>query len=152
MNSIVLFKNNLRINDNPALFHASKSENKILPVYIHDDINIKKQLGSASRYWLYNALISLNKSLNFNLSFYRGDTIDILIKIIKKYEISDIYCEQPFLKNDIILFDQLKLKLSKLNVKFNIYNCTLLWDPQYVLKKDNTPYKVFTPFYRKGCL
>ena len=41
MNSIVLFKNNLRINDNPALFHASKSENKILPVYIHDDINIK---------------------------------------------------------------------------------------------------------------
>ena len=107
MNSIVLFKNNLRINDNPALFHASKSENKILPVYIYDDINIKKQLGSASRYWLHNALISLNKSLNFNLSFYRGDTIDILMKIIKKYEISDIYCEQPFLKNDIILFNQL---------------------------------------------
>ncbi len=152
MNSIVLFKNNLRINDNPALFHASKSENKILPVYIHDDINIKKQLGSASRYWLHNALISLNKSLNFNLSFYRGDTIDILMKIIKKYEISDIYYEQPFLKNDIILFDQLKLKLSQLNVKFNIHNCTLLWAPQYILKKDNTPYKVFTPFYRKGCL
>tara|TARA_Y100000768_G_scaffold54461_1_gene35986 strand:+ start:20 stop:1387 length:1368 start_codon:yes stop_codon:yes gene_type:complete len=152
MNSIVLFKNNLRINDNPALFHASKNENKILPLYIHDDINIKKQLGSASRYWLHNALISLNKSLNFNLSFYRGDTIDILMKIIKKYEISDIYCEQPFLKNDIILFDQLKLKLSQLNVKFNIHNCTLLWGPQYILKKDNTPYKVFTPFYRKGCL
>ena len=33
------------------------------------------------------------------------DSMDVLMKIIKKYEISDIYCEQPFLKNDIILFD-----------------------------------------------
>ena len=36
MNSIVLFKNNLRKNDNPALFNASKSENKILPSKISD--------------------------------------------------------------------------------------------------------------------
>jgi len=27
----------------------------------------------------------------------------------------------------------------------------LLWEPWQVLKKD-TPYKVFTPYYRRGCL
>tara|TARA_B100001173_G_scaffold239390_1_gene209143 strand:+ start:162 stop:1532 length:1371 start_codon:yes stop_codon:yes gene_type:complete len=152
MNSIVLFKNNLRINDNPALYYAAKHSEKILPIYIYDDINIKKSLGSASRYWLYNALNSLKKSLDGNLCFYNGDSPNILKETVQKYSISSIFCEQPFLKNDIALFEKLKRELSQCGVKVNVFNCTLLWDPKLVLKKDNTPYKVFTPYYRRGCL
>ena len=152
MNSIVLFKNNLRINDNPPLFYASQYQNKLLPIYIYDNINIKKQIGGASKYWLFNALKSLNKSLNNNLLFLQGDTSYILKDIVKKHSISNIFCEKPFLKNEIILFEKLKTDLSNYNVNINFYNCTLLWDPQSILKKDHTPYKVFTPFYKKGCL
>tara|TARA_B100001173_G_scaffold3489_1_gene3118 strand:+ start:465 stop:1835 length:1371 start_codon:yes stop_codon:yes gene_type:complete len=152
MNSIVLFKNNLRINDNPALYYAIKNSEKILPIYIYDNINIKKSLGSASKYWLHNALNSLKKSLGGNLCLYKGDSSKILRKIVQEYSISSIFCEQPFLKNDIVLLKKLKRELSQYGVKINIFNCTLLWDPKLVLKKDNTPYKVFTPFYRKGCL
>ena len=90
MNSIVLFKNNLRINDNPVLFYASKYSSNILPVFIYDDKNFKKQLGSASRYWLHNSLISLNKSLNNKLHFSRGDTILILEQLVKKYSIKNV--------------------------------------------------------------
>jgi len=111
MNSIVLFKNNLRINDNPALYYAAKHSEKILPIYIYDDINIKKSLGSASRYWLYNALNSLKKSLDGNLCFYNGDSPNILKETVQKYSISSIFCEQPFLKNDIALFEKLKREL-----------------------------------------
>jgi deoxyribodipyrimidine photo-lyase len=32
------------------------------------------------------------------------------------------------------------------------FNGALLWEPWDVLKKDQTPYKVFTPYYRRGCL
>jgi len=32
------------------------------------------------------------------------------------------------------------------------HNGSLLWEPWEVLKDDGTPYKVYTPFYRKGCL
>ena len=152
MNSIVLFKNNLRINDNPPLFYASQYQNKLLPIYIYDNINIKKELGGASKYWLFNALKSLNKSLNNNLLFLKGDTSYILKDFVKKHSISNIFCEKPFLKNEIILFKKLKTELSNYNVNINFYNCTLLWDPQSILKKDHTPYKVFTPFYKKGCL
>ena len=60
MRTLVIFKNNLRYNDNPVLFHASKYDN-LIPIYIHDTENIKKQLGSASKYWLYKALQNLNK-------------------------------------------------------------------------------------------
>ena len=40
MKSLVLFKNNLRINDNPLLYFSSK-EDTILPAYIYDDINVR---------------------------------------------------------------------------------------------------------------
>ena len=32
------------------------------------------------------------------------------------------------------------------------FNGSLLWEPWETLKSDGTPYRVFTPFYRKGCL
>ena len=34
----------------------------------------------------------------------------------------------------------------------NTFNGSLLWEPWNIAKKDGTPYKVFTPYYRKGCL
>ena len=47
MTSLVLFKNNLRINDNDILFDACKDNKKILPVYILDEKNTDKPLGSS---------------------------------------------------------------------------------------------------------
>ena len=39
MASLVLFKNNLRFNDNDVLFEATSSNEEIIPVYILDEIN-----------------------------------------------------------------------------------------------------------------
>ena len=46
-----------------------------------------------------------------------------------------------------------KLK-TYLKQKTNVssFNGSLLWEPWEVLKNDGTPYKVFTPFYKRGCL
>jgi len=64
--------------DNPSLAHISSFKN-ILPIYILDDINSEKhKMGGASRWWLHNSLTSLNKSLDNNLSFYKGNPIEII--------------------------------------------------------------------------
>ena len=151
MNSLVIFKNNLRINDNPVLFHSSK-EQPIIPVYIHDNINLKKQIGSASKFWLFRALNSLNKLLDNKMHFYCGDTISIITNLINENSINKIYIEEPFIPEEVNLHNKLKNKLKKLNIDLNSYNCTLLWKPNKILKSDSTPYKVFTPFYKRGCL
>ena len=62
-----------------------------------------------------------------------------------------MYCEEVFLNEDLQLYKKLKELLTNLEIEFICYNCTLLWKPQLVLKKDGTPYKVFTPYYKKGC-
>ena len=151
MNSLVIFKNNLRINDNQILYNASK-KSKVINTYIYDNVNIKKDLGAASKYWLYHALKNLNKELNNSILFYKGDTIKIIVKLLNTYSIDQIYLEEPFLEEDINLYINLEKKLKGHRVKLITYNSSLLWNPKTILKNDQTPYKVFTPFYKRGCL
>ena len=100
MNSLVLFKNNLRLDDNFVLFHASENSS-ILPIYIYDNVNIERDLGAASKYWLHNSLRSLNKSLDNRLVFLKGDTSKIVCDLIKSNNINKVFCEKPFQENDI---------------------------------------------------
>ena len=37
-------------------------------------------------------------------------------------------------------------------IKVHIFNGSLLFEPQTTRKEDDTPYRVFTPFYKNGCL
>ena len=151
MRSLVLFRNNLRIDDNPILFNASKNSD-IIPVYIHDDINFRKKLGSGTKYWLHHALLSLNKSIDNKLHFFKGDTVEILIDIVKKYNIDDIYYEEPFLEDDLMLHHIISDAMNLNNIIVRTFNSSLLWKPYDILKDDGTPYKVFSPFYKKRCL
>ena len=152
MNSIVLFRNNLRYNDNPVLKIAVEESSYILPVYIYDNINCYRDLGGASKYWLHNSLESLCVTLENNLLFFKGDTTDILNNLIEKYSINKVYCEEPFIKDDVDLFKLVKISLSKKNVDLCFLNSSLLWKPYHIFKNDLTPYKVFTPYYKRGCL
>ncbi len=151
--NIVWFRNDLRISDNPALFEASKIGN-ILPVYILDnDAPIEAITGAASRYWLHNSLNSLNKSLDNKLNIYTGSPKNILTSLIKnenfrvKYIFYNKLYEPFYIKNDT----HIEYELKALGVKVKSFNASLLWAPEDIKKSDGTLYKVFTPFYRKGC-
>lgn len=150
--SIHWFRQDLRLIDNPALLAASKA-GQVLPIYILDDINAGDHaMGGASRWWLHHSLCALNKSLKNKLLVLRGDPKKIISKLVKNYNINSIYwnrCYEPWrIKRD----KQIKADLESSGISVNTYNGSLLWEPWEVLKSDGTPYKVFTPFYRNGCL
>jgi deoxyribodipyrimidine photo-lyase len=146
------FRQDLRLSDNPALFEAAKN-NSILPIYILDDKNSKEHaMGEASRFWLHHSLNTLNISLDQNLSIFNGDPLEIILEIADRLDIEEIYwnrCYEPWrIKRDT----HIKKELESKGIKVNTFNGSLLWEPWTIKKADGTPYKVFTPFYRKGCL
>ncbi len=146
------FRQDLRLHDNPALYSAFE-EGCVLPVFIFDTHNSRQyQIGSASKLWLYHSLISLQKSLDGNLYLFQGDPNDILFNLIIKYKAQAIYwnrCYEPWqIKRDKAIEQKCKDK----NILVKTFNASLLWEPWNILKRDGTPYKVFTPFYQKGCL
>ena len=46
----------------------------------------------------------------------------------------------------------IKTELVKQGLHVESHNGSLLWEPWDVTKADGTPYRVFTPFFRRGCL
>ena len=146
------FRQDLRLSDNPALVKAAKHEN-VLPIYILDDVNLGEHvMGGASRWWLHHSLASLNDSLGGNLSIYRGDPLDILANIIVRFDVKSVYWNRLYepwcIERDVKIKRFLKTK----GIEVETSNGSLLWEPWTVHKSDGDPYKVFTPFYRKGCL
>ena len=150
---IVWFRQDLRLRDNPALLSAHESGQHIIPLYILDDLNSGEwKMGGASRWWLHQSLLALDKSLGGNLVFEMGHPESILSELIAKTGANKVYwnrCYEPWrIKRDKVI--KHKFKSEALEVK--CFNGALLFEPHKVLKIDGTPYRVFTPFYKKGCL
>lgn len=150
--TVMWFRQDLRLSDNPALVEAAKHKT-VLPIYILDDESAGEyRMGGATRWWLHYSLASLDKSLDGALSLYHANAVDVFKDLCDRFDIQSIYwnrCYEPWrMERDTKIKDFLKSK----DIEVKSYNGSLLWEPWQVKKDDGDPYKVFTPFYRKGCL
>lgn len=150
--TLLWFRQDLRLEDNPALTYAVQ-HGKILPIFIHDNINCGKwDMGEASKWWLHHSLLKLNEKLEGHLLCLSGDPQTIIPNLVNQFQCNTVVwnrCYEPWqMKRDKTIKEALKQK--GINVKS--YNGSLLWEPWEVSKPDGTPYRVFTPFYQKGCL
>lgn len=150
--SLVWFRQDLRVKDNPAL-NAGCDNGKIIPVYIHDTTLPKDRLpGSVTKWWLHHSLNSLNDRLNGHLHVFKGNPKDILLSLTEKYDIEDVYWNRCYEPWNVTRDKQIKQALKAAGKKGHSFNGSLLWEPWDVANQSGAPYKVFTPFYRKGCL
>jgi len=150
--TIFWFRQDLRLSDNPALSAAVDSGN-VVPIYILDDDHAgDMKMGAASRWWLHHSLVALNQTLGGKLQFFSGPAGQVLEGLCEQYDIKALYwnrCYEPWrIKRDA----KIQAELSDEGIEVQSYNGSLLWEPWQVLKKDATAYKVFTPYYKKGCL
>ncbi|WP_417454534.1 cryptochrome/photolyase family protein [Kiloniella sp.] len=146
--SILWFRQDLRLEDNPALCAAVKS-GRFYPVYILDDDSAGGwAIGAASRVWLNSSLQKLDQSLDGKLSLYHGKAEEVLPELVKRLGAKSVYwnrCYEPWrIKRDM----SIKETLADISVEVKSFNGSLLWEPWEVLKKDGSPYKVFTPYFR----
>jgi deoxyribodipyrimidine photo-lyase len=146
------FRQDLRLLDNPSLYEAAQ-QGAVLPVYILDDDNAGQHcMGAASRWWLHHSLQALHKSLKGKLAVYTGDPKKILIDLVEEHSVKAVYWNRCYEPWRIARDKKIKKVLEAHNTDAQGFNGSLLWEPWEVLKKDGTPYKVFTPYYRNGCI
>jgi deoxyribodipyrimidine photo-lyase len=146
------FRQDLRLADNPALSAAAQA-GTVLPVYILDDYHSAEwAMGSASRWWLHHALTHLNESLGGRLLVLRGDPLQVLPALARQVQANTVFWNRCYEPWRIARDKQIKESLQTESITVCSHNASLLWEPWQILKSDNKPYQVFTPFYRRGCL
>lgn len=88
--TLLWFRQDLRLQDNPAL-QAAAREGNILPVYILDDSNAGDwAMGAASRWWLHHSLTRLNAQLENRLAVLAGDPLEIIPALMNTHGIEVI--------------------------------------------------------------
>lgn len=147
-NRILWFRQDLRLQDNPAL-QVVAQKGAFKAIYILDEENTADwSMGGASKVWLHHSLKDLNTQLGGALQVYRGNARDIIAQL-QPDELYYNRCYEPWrMARD----QSIKTMLKERGAQAYSFNGSLLWEPWEVLKKDGSPYRVFTPFYRKGCL
>ncbi len=150
--SIMWFRQDLRLADNPALTHAIK-QGEVLAVYIDDDTNPGDfEMGAVTKWWLHHSLKALDESLDGKLNIYQGDPLETLKALVQQFGVTHLSWNRMYEAWAIERDKAIKLHFQEGGIEVETFNGSLLWEPWDVLKKDGTPYRVFTPFYRKGCL
>lgn len=148
--TIVWFRQDLRLSDNPA-FTAALEQGDVLPIYILDQENVGDfALGGASRWWLHHSLQALDESLQGKLNLYAGEAGTIIASLQKRFTILGVYwnrCYEPWrISRDKVI----KQALLSQGIRVESFNGSLLNEPWTILKNDSSPYKIFTPYYRKA--
>ncbi len=146
------FRQDLRLHDNTALNAAIAAGFDILPIFILDDDSAGEwKRGAASRWWLHESLLALNASLDGKLSVFKGRADDILNQLIKTHDIKAVFWNRCYEPWRIARDKAIKETLKSIGIPAHTFKDSLLWEPWEALKEDGTPYRVFTPFYSKGC-
>ena len=145
MTTLVWFREDLRLFDNPAL-HFAASKGDIIPVFIYPE-----GLGGASYWWLNQSLKTLISSFadhGIELILKKGKPEKILPKLANKTSATAIVWNRVYSPKGIEQGAQIKRAFCESDIHLQSFNGQLLIEPSKVLNKQGLPYKVFTPFWR----
>ncbi len=157
MKVLVWLRNDLRMDDNPALREACKLSEEVHVIYIYSQ-NQNKEHNEANckiDFFIEN-LKDLSKSLskvNIPLTIINSDGFNDNPEIIKKYielnSIKKIFWNNQFGEDEINRDESVKDLLQNSNIEIKTFDEQVVFEPGSILTGEGKPYSVFTPFKRK---
>jgi len=149
--ALLWFRRDLRLSDNPALHTLLEQGFTPVPAYIHNPADGEWAPGTASNWWLHHSLAALRDSLKAHgsdLLILAGDPHALLPKLSRKAKAHRIAWNRCYEPAAIECDRRIKRGLEESGCEVSSHNAALLREPWQLLKKDDTPYRVFTPFWK----
>ena len=143
MKQILWFRRDLRINDSAILANA---KDEVLPIFIFDKNILDKLKKEDKRVtFIYKSVLKLKeelKSIGLDLCLFYG-TPKQIFETLKNQGFDSVLCSVDF-DNYAKKRDE---EIAKI-IPMETFIDSFITHPNNCLKKDNTPYKVFTPYYK----
>lgn len=153
--SIVWFRRDLRVEDNPALA-AGVRAGHVIAVYIWaPEEEGHYYPGRVSRWWLKQSLALLDSSLkNLGTSLVTKrstDSISSLLEVIKSTGATQLFFNHLYDPLSLVRDHRMKEVLTNNGISVRSFNADLLYEPWEVLDDEGRPFNTFTEFWDR-CL
>ena len=153
MRTLIWFRQDLRLADNPALTAALTGSSAVIPVYLHAPAEDGAwSPGAASNWWLHHSLTALQAELRARGSDLvlrtSQDSAAELLTIARSSGAERILWNRRYEPAAIARDARIKVALRQHGIAAESYNGTLLREPWEIKTQNGGPCQVFTPFWR----
>ncbi len=148
--SIVWFRDDLRLTDNPALRAALDRDEPIVALYLLDEESDGvREIGGAARWWLHGSLASLGERLEERggrLVLRRGRAADVVPSVVAEVGAGAVFWNRRYGGAEREIDAGIKEKLRDDGVTVASFAANLLYEPWTVRTQSDKPYGVYSPF------
>lgn len=149
--TVVWFRDDLRVEDHPALLHAAAGS--VVCLYVLDETSPGvRTLGGAAKWWLHHSLLSLAGALDrlgVPLILRRGAAAKIVPAVVAEAGASGVVWNRRYGGPEREVDAQLKTALRSRGVSAHSFPGNLLHEPWTISTEAGTPYRVYSAFWRQ---
>jgi deoxyribodipyrimidine photo-lyase len=155
--NVVWFRNDLRVQDNDALYNACKTDTKVIALYFIDPRQFDptpygfKKTEKYRAKFLLETLINLKENLlklNIDLLVYHNKPEHVIPEFCETYAVKNIYFQKEWTQEENNIEETIKQKLSTEVNLISVYNQFLYHPEDINIDILNIP-QVFTAFRKK---
>ncbi len=151
---IFWFRRDLRLQDNAGLYHALRSGNPVLPIFIFDR-NILDELEDKTDRrveFIHQALQDLQAQLE-----KKGSTLDVrygrpaavFADLLAEYRVGEVFTNHDYEPYARERDEEIENLLREKGTGFRTFKDQVIFEKDEIVKDDGSPYTVFTPYSRK---
>ena len=153
--TLVWLRDDLRLDDNPALAEAAGDGSPLTVVYVLDEESPGvRPFGGAVKWWLHHSLESLAadlKAAGSRLLLRRGPADRVIRALAEETGAARLLWNRRYGGPERAVDAGLKEWAAGQEIEASSFQASLMFEPWTVRTGSGGPYKVFTPFW-KACL
>jgi len=154
MMNIFWFRRDLRLEDNAGLYHALRSGKPVQGLFLFDRNILDKLSDKADPRvaFIHTELSRLRhqlRALGSDLWVLQGTPEDIYAGLMQQHKITAVYTNRDYESYALQRDASISKILAQGGIELKTYKDHVIFEKDEILKKDGTPYTVFTPYKRR---
>jgi deoxyribodipyrimidine photo-lyase len=150
--AVVLFTRDLRVRDQPALVAAAREAERVVPLFVLDDVLLRGSCGSANRLaFLLDSLRDLDGSLRergARLVVRRGDPVEEALRVAAECDAAAIHLSDDYSAYARRRHRRLTAACERAGVSLRAHIGLTVLEPGELVPGGGDHYRVFTPYWR----
>ena len=152
--SICWLRRDLRLHDNAALYHALRSGQPVLPLFIFDREILDRLEDRYDRRveFIYHHILRLQEELTAmgsSMLVRYGTPIEVFNELLGEYEVSDVFTNRDYEAYAHDRDTAISGQLREHGISFQTFKDQVIFETDEVMSGGGTPYTVFTPYSRR---
>jgi deoxyribodipyrimidine photo-lyase len=152
--NIFWFRRDLRMQDNTGFYRSLKSGLPVLPIFIFDRniLDRLKNKNDARVEFIYEALKSMQNILieyKSTLEVFYGNPASVFSDLIGEYAVKKVFTNEDYEPYATTRDGEIESLLKEYGITFTSYKDQVIFSKLDLVKDDQSPYTVFTPYSKK---